>query len=69
MVDQLPSIGRIVHFVDENDLCRAAIITEVDEVQAEVTLRVFYPKTTAHRDHVGYDDSKTRGTWHWVERV
>lgn len=80
-----PSIGRIVHYQayralpgEHPSACRAAIITEVDDYQANdgdphigaVGLAVLNPTGTAITRGVLQDEIGRRGgTWHWPERV
>lgn len=81
-----PSVGRMVHYVSYGtpggeypSVCRAAVITAVDEYQASadgefvghVSLCVlnpegmFFNKSVLHRDA----EAMKGGTWHWPERV
>lgn len=82
-----PSVGRVVHYVsygtpkgEFSSMCRAALITEVDEAD-RVGLAVLNPTglffhPIAHENGpCRYDDSLENGehpaggTWHWPERV
>jgi hypothetical protein len=80
---QVPSIGRMVHYVAYGTpggeyaagAHRAAIIVEVPEVEAganeglAVKLAVFNP-TGIHWNTAWFDETGTRpGTWHWPEYV
>jgi hypothetical protein len=70
--------GRIVHFVDQDGRCNAAIIIDVKDVPpgykgqegwAGVQVLARGGEITHHPD-VHYDDvKKRRGTWHWPERA
>lgn len=81
-----PSVGRIVHYVAYGTpggefpagICRAAIITEVDNRPALgehdppgtfVGLCVLNPTGQFFNRAVPYDEGKAAGTWHWPERV
>lgn len=75
--------GRIVHYVlpDDNDCLtpgqhRPAIVVKVWH-EGAVNLQVFtdfdndYPRSDGHiwATSVEYDENKTEGTWHWIERA
>ena len=71
---QVPSVGRIAHFVDAQQWHLAAIITGTT-VEGGADLHVFPYRTkggefaAAHDEGVvAYSDEKTPGTWHWPER-
>lgn len=83
---QTPSVGRIVHYVSYGtpggeypSVCRAAIITEVDDYQdsgdsgvhiGHVGLCVLNPTGFFFNQPVMQDEDEKRcGTWHWPERV
>jgi hypothetical protein len=69
---QLPSIGRIVHYVQQEaneTKCRAAVITEVDDSRDGVGVFVMAPSTRFFYRDVRYDEGKGPDTWHWPERV
>ena len=73
MGDQVPSVGRVVHFVNGDQHC-AAIITDPSFVVAEgppgnTALVVFPPMEQAFRTIAFYDESGAPATWHWPERV
>lgn len=70
-----PSIGRIVHYVDNGKHCPAIIIDL--NLNDTVDLVIFkdpnrWPKegqTSWHAYAVRFDDiNKYSGTWHWPER-
>lgn len=73
---QVPSVGRIVHYVSGYTLLHhAAIIADIIEDLARapyVNLAVFdvsqNPPCYAVKE-VPYDANGTVGTWHWPERV
>jgi hypothetical protein len=82
MSEQTPSVGRIVHYVsygtpggEYTSQCRAAIVTEVDEVKPFwVGLAVLNPTGQFFHslDSGGCMADFTEnqgGTWHWPERV
>jgi hypothetical protein len=61
--------GRIVHFVSSHHEHRAAIITEVIDVDT-VNLHVFFKETEKRMLTIPFDETnKPEGTWHWIERV
>lgn len=83
-----PSVGRIVHYQSGGEyppVCRAAIITEVDDpvtypawVGSEpqevddfqtVGLCVLNPEGMYFSRGVPYREDPAGGTWHWPERV
>jgi hypothetical protein len=74
---QLPSIGRIVHFVMPSGNHRPAIVVNVTaEGSSRPTLQIFtdskndHPRENIHQAHdVEYDEHGAFGTWHWPERV
>lgn len=82
-----PSVGRIVHYVsygpggEYRKACRAAIVTEVDDLQganadlqrvglmvANPTGQFFHSLGAGGCANDESDDPKG-GTWHWPERV
>lgn len=82
MSDQIPSVGRVVHYVAygtsggefPSGMCRAAVVTEV-ELKAGidewlVSVCVLNP-TGLFFDRWLIQDEKQKapGTWHWPERV
>jgi hypothetical protein len=77
-----PSVGRVVHYVPDDvpdwGGCRAAVVTEVDSVTAEmVSLAVFTPAGVFFDRRCEHSEPKqtvdglvrTGRTWHWPERV
>ena len=80
---QIPSVGRIVHYADtaqeygDGSLrpgpCRAAIVTNVIEpgkTDAYVDLAIFDPNGWRVDGAVKNDETRSTGeTWHWPERV
>lgn len=73
---QLPSIGRIVHFVDPtNGHHQAAVITSVDEVGVgavvqSVCLSILGCDFIRFERDVAHDpEGRREGTWHWPEMV
>ena len=78
---QTLSVGRIVHYVGENDgVHLAAIIAAVNEAQDSdsqdtVNITIYGPNGgQGFRMNVEYSDgagspSCPKGTWHWPERV
>lgn len=77
MADQVPSIGRVVHYVAygtpggeyEAGAHRAAIITAAPH-QDRTSLCVLNPTGLFFKEDIGYDPTGTiPGTWHWPEYV
>jgi hypothetical protein len=76
MLPQIPSIGRIVHYIaygtpggEYLPEHRAAIITSVG-VNGQVSLAVLNPSGMFFNECVAYDDTaQCGGTWHWPEMV
>ena len=75
-----PSVGRIVHYVAYGtpkgefpaNVCRAAVITEVDEEIGEelASVCVLNPTGIFFNQNLPHDEiTKRAGTWHWPERV
>lgn len=77
MAEQVPSIGRVVHYVYKGQHC-AAVITDpaylvynVEEAPiAKVALTVFFPMEPLPMVAVAdYSADPVPGTWHWPEYV
>jgi hypothetical protein len=73
-----PSVGRIVHYVAYGTpggefpagVCRAAIITEVENRESEdYTIMVMNPSGLFFNHGIRHDETKKPGTYHWPERV
>jgi hypothetical protein len=73
-----PSVGRIVHYVAYGTpggefpagVCRAAIITEVENRESEdCTIMVMNPSGLFFNHGIRHDETKKPGTYHWPERV
>jgi hypothetical protein len=76
-----PSIGRIVHYVN-NNRCYAAVVTNVWSNES-VNLNIMNDASFPIEDHllptaspysivkanVQYSDTQETHTWHWPERV
>jgi hypothetical protein len=63
-----PSIGRIVHFIENNHEHRAAIVTGVDGTDVDLT--VFHPGVADPGVSVSvpYDVTRSKKiSWHWPE--
>ena len=78
MTEQRVSVGRIVHYVAYGTpggefpagVCRAAVVTEVDETGEYVGLCVLNPTGQYFNRRIWHDEqAKAPGTWHWPERV
>lgn len=74
-----PSVGRIVHFKNNQQVCWAAIITAVNDVRdGRCDLSVFVPRTpdsvqptVQAGGELTYSDVREgdhAGEWHWPER-
>jgi len=76
MTDQVPSVGRVVHYVSYGtpggeypSTCRAAMVTEVENPKV-VSLAVLNPEGVFFNRHVHLsEDEAQEGTCHWPERV
>jgi hypothetical protein len=76
---QVPSIGRIVHYVsygtpggEHHSECRAAIVTELahdDESSDVVGLAVLTPSGSFFNRAAQDENGHEGGTWHWPERT
>lgn len=69
---QKPSLGRIVHFTNEDGHARAAIVTDVQSDPDRISVELFGNKNTCGKFfyHVQYDESgKTPFTWRWPPRA
>jgi hypothetical protein len=66
-----PSVGRIVHYQAGDSVCRAAIVTSVDESgTADLFVMSGAPiHGTTHRQAVREDEAHAPDSWHWPERV
>jgi hypothetical protein len=78
MAEQVPSVGRIVHYVSYGtpggeyaSECRAAVVAGVSAAaQFGLSLAVLNPGGLFFNHGVKQDeDGKAGGTWHWPERV
>lgn len=77
---QVPSIGRVVHYVRDNGHHRPAVIVRVwDETKGLVNLQVFNDGDGSTSNDKApnvewvcsrfHSDDPTPGTWHWPEYV
>ncbi len=77
MSKQVPSIGRIVHYVAfgtpggeyQAGACRAAIITAVPDESHLVSLCILNPTGMFFNEEVRFSPDNAPGTWHWPEYV
>jgi hypothetical protein len=70
MAVQVPSIGRVVHFVLASGKHCPALITEVNWHDGhDQSLTIFPPQSEPFWDVVSYSEDPKRGTWHWPEYV
>lgn len=77
MTQQVPSVGRIVHYRsygtpkgEFSSTCRAAIITEVDkpgDPDSPVGICAINPTGIFFNQHIQHGDQP--GQWHWPEFV
>lgn len=67
---QKPSIGRVVHFTDDNGRHNAATVAHVNE---DGSVNLGYLDINGHpysASSIPFDESgETPRTWHWPERV
>lgn len=76
-VPQVPSIGRLVHYVMPNGKHRPAMIVEAWDNSSHLNLQVFTDGSNDGPDtpsmlwqtSVEYAESPAPNTWHWPERV
>lgn len=61
------SIGRIVHFVGDNDAHQAAIVSRIN-ADGSVCLTVFPGEGVRTVGIARYSETPLRGSWHWPER-
>lgn len=75
---QIPSVGRIVHYVGSTGAHYAATITQVDNIglmepfisAPEVSLCVMKPDAIGFHQCVPFDPAGDKShTWHWPEFV
>lgn len=66
-VEQVPSLGRVVHLMNGKTHL-AAIITDPDDDGQQV-LTVFPPAERPFTIVATYDAAMASGTWHWPEFV
>lgn len=71
MGEQVPSVGRVVHYVATNGAC---IPADVCAVHADGLVTLFVKDSTTERTYFAYRipmDSTAAmiGCWHWPERV
>lgn len=64
-----PSVGQIVHYVEDNGQHCAAIVVEANGMSVNLTLFTCRPGEVQARFSVMYDDACEYGTWHWPERT
>jgi hypothetical protein len=67
---EAPTVGRVVHYVNERGTHCAAIITGVG-VNNHCALHVFsshLDDEASYRRAAEYDEAKMHDSWHWPER-
>lgn len=64
---QVPSVGRVVHFVNGIQHVPAIITDPANGLTVHLT--VFPVDEPPFTDLVGYDESGKPATWHWPEHV
>lgn len=63
-----PTIGRIVHYVEEGGTHKPAIITSVGE--KTVNLSIFHDGGSVGGGlEIPFSEKPKEGTWHWAEVV
>lgn len=65
----IPSVGRIVHYVGATGKCRAAVVSDAQDLGDGIGLAVLHPAEQPYPAAVEYDENQAVGTWHWPERV
>jgi hypothetical protein len=75
MAEQVPSVGRVVHFVNGDVHC-AALITDPEPVLPDgdplsggQSLVVFPPNIESFTNIALFDPAFAPATWHWPEHV
>lgn len=75
IMDQKPSVGRIVHYVNLGDRdgkfppkTQAAVITGLND-DGSVDLKIFYRSGIFDRQRVAFSKIGERGCWNWPPRV
>lgn len=74
---QVPSVGRIVHYVsygtpggEYQSVCRAAVVTQAPgDADESVHLCVINPEGLFFNKNVRYSEDHEGGSWHFPERV
>ncbi|HEX6038046.1 hypothetical protein [Longimicrobium sp.] len=66
-----PTMGRIVHYVDEKQSSAfpAIVRAHYENAPLYVALTVFHDSGPVQLDYVGHSDEHTSHTWHWPERA
>jgi len=80
MDKQVPSVGRVVHYVAYGTpggefpagVCRAATVTEVDapaDPESAIGICVMNPTGIFFNRNIPYSAEHRPGSWHWPEYV
>lgn len=76
MAEQMPSVGRVVHFVHGDQHCAAIITAVSSRLRGEdgsdtegQTLAVFLPMELPFSTVASHDAAFAPATWHWPEHV
>ena len=78
MSSKFPTLGRIVHYIEDTQSEwggfpeRTAIVVEAvphDAVEGPTGLRILHPGGTTDDYTVHVYEGQEPGTWHWPERV
>ena len=62
------SVGRIVHYMEEQGDCITALVTKVNEGE-KVELTIFPPSESTPEIRQDVEEGTEPGTWHWPELV
>jgi hypothetical protein len=70
MANQVPSVGRVVHWVSSERKHFAAVITDPDwHGGGEQSLTILPPQSAPFWEIAAYSEEPKPATWHWPEFV